>query len=508
MKGNLQSLNNDMDIEFVEAPQVKGRPGRISESFVVRSQEVDQEEQGVGEQLSPAAMSEAEGDEFGPLAAELEELLEWIDVVDPETAQVTRRPILKETALFSADDQTAGIEERPGAENPEGSSGQENCAEDLIATENRAAEAPPALSGETVLIGVQAAEVSDAMAEIVGYLLSPEGAQLRRQARSAAYSARKAAYAEAHQEIQPLIEEAQKRLAEASAPTVNKVDNLDERALSTARNANQAAKRQAEESQRQFQVTQAAYEQAASRVHQVITLVEMGKAPALLAQGLEENRLELASEMLAAWARRDRAQVELERDKRAVQELESSLRSNSQEQEAHFLERKAEIEKKLSDLKRRLKERQDEIAAGVPEVVLWKAAQAERRRREDEQAAKLIEQLASQGIRKTLHEAARLGIHQNPSLQSAISERQKRVNFLIDFCREKAETLAAFPEVLPEGAHALLVRGDAIRVVDAAGRELAVLYANGEGTELHTVLRVNGRRWKFAPGQDCWVVKK
>jgi hypothetical protein len=243
-------------------------------------------------------------------------------------------------------------------------------------------------------------------------------------------------------------------------------------------------------------------------VHQVITLMEMGKAPAMLAQGLEENRLELASEMLAAWARRDRAQVELERDKRAFQELESSLRSSGQEQEAHFLERKAEIEKKLSDLQRRLKERQEEIAAGVPEVVLWKAVQAERRQREDEQAAKLIEQLASQGIRKTLHEAARLGIHQNPSLQSAISERQKRVNFLIDFCREKAETLAAFPEVLPEGAHALLVRGDAIRVVDAAGRELAVLYANGEGTELHTVLRVNGRRWKFAPGQDCWLVKK
>jgi hypothetical protein len=42
MKGNLQSLDNDLDIEVVEAPQVKGRNGRISESFVVRSQEADQ----------------------------------------------------------------------------------------------------------------------------------------------------------------------------------------------------------------------------------------------------------------------------------------------------------------------------------------------------------------------------------------------------------------------------------------------------------------------------------
>jgi hypothetical protein len=140
--------------------------------------------------------------------------------------------------------------------------------------------------------------------------------------------------------------------------------------------------------------------------------------------------------------------------------------------------------------------------------VLWKAVQAERGRREDELAARLVEQLPSQGIRKTLQEAARLGISQNPSLQSAVSERQVRVNTLIEFCREKAETLSAFPEVLPNEAHALLVRGDAIRVVDAQGRELAVLYANGEGNELHTVRKVNGRRWKFAPGQDCWLVKK
>jgi hypothetical protein len=502
MKRNLQSLDGDLDIEVVEAPQVKGRNGRISESFVMRSLEADEEE------LSPAAMSEAEGDEFGPLAVGLEELLEWIDVVDPETAQVTRRPILKETALESADDQPAGIVEAPDEENTEGSIGQENSGEDLIATVNPAAEAPPPLADKTAITDTRSAEVNDAMEEIVGYLLSSEGAQLRRQVRGAAYTARKTAYEAAQREIQPLIEEAQNRLAEAAAPKDNKRNGLHERALSAARNAYQAANRQAEESQRQFQVAQAAYEQAASRVHQMITLVEMGKAPAMLAQGLEATRLELTSEMLASWARCDRAQVELERETQGLQEIETSLRSRGQEQEAQILEQKADIEDELNILHRRLKERQQEIVAGVPEVVLWKAVQEERRRREDEQAAKLIEQLASQGIRKTLQEAARLGISQNASLQSAVTERQKRVNFLIDFCREKAETLSAFPEVLPDGAQALLVRGDSIRVVDAAGRELAALFSNREGTELHTKLSKHGRRWKLNKDRDIYLVKK
>jgi hypothetical protein len=226
MKRNLQSLDGDLDIEVVEAPHVKGRNGRLNESFVMRSQVADEEE------LSPAAMSEAEGDEFGPLAAGLEDLLEWIDVVDPETAQVTRRPILKETALESADDQPAGIVEAPDEENTEGSIGQANSGEDLIATENPAAEAPPPLADEAAITDTRAAEVNNAMEEIVGYLLSSEGAQLRRQARSAAYTARKTAYEAAQREIQPLIEEAQNRLAEAAAPKDNKRNGLHERALS------------------------------------------------------------------------------------------------------------------------------------------------------------------------------------------------------------------------------------------------------------------------------------
>jgi hypothetical protein len=82
------------------------------------------------------------------------------------------------------------------------------------------------------------------------------------------------------------------------------------------------------------------------------------------------------------------------------------------------------------------------------------------------------------------------------------------VNTLIDFCREKAETLSSFPEVLPDGAQALLVRGDSIRVVDAAGRELAALYANSDGTELQTVRSKNGRRWKLNKDRDIYLVKK
>jgi hypothetical protein len=505
MKGNVQPMDSDLEFEVVEAPDDLDVPGGLMERFVVPPpREVESSaEQGIS--------AGTEQDEFGPLAAGLQEHLDWIDEVDAETGEVTRRPILKNTASSPPGDQQAGMAEALDEPNMDGSSEQENPAEGLPAGTGPAgetAEEPANPPQERALTGDPAEEADKAMQEVVRYLLSLEGAELRRQARSAAYTTRKAAYEAAQLEIQPLIEGAQKRLAEASAPKDNQQNNLDERALSAARNAYQAAKRQAEESQRQFQVAQAAYEQAASRVHQVIMLVEIGKAPALLAQGLEGTRLQLASEMLASWARRDRAQVELERERRAFKELESSLQSSGQEQEAQILDQKAEIEKELSILHRRLKERQQEIAAGAPEVVLWKAVQAERRRREDEQAARLVEQLPSQGIRKTLQEAARLGISQNPSLQSAVSERQVRVNTLIEFCREKAETLSSFPEVLPEEAHALLVRGDAIRVVDAQGRELAVLYANGEGTELHTVRRVNGRRWRFAPGQDCWLVKR
>ena len=82
------------------------------------------------------------------------------------------------------------------------------------------------------------------------------------------------------------------------------------------------------------------------------------------------------------------------------------------------------------------------------------------------------------------------------------------MNTLIEACRAQAERLTAYPEVLPEHAYALLVRGDAIRIVDPGGRELAVHYAQGDGAEFHTVISRNARRWKLEPQRDCWLVKQ
>jgi hypothetical protein len=68
--------------------------------------------------------------------------------------------------------------------------------------------------------------------------------------------------------------------------------------------------------------------------------------------------------------------------------------------------------------------------------------------------------------------------------------------------------MAIYPEVLPEQAYAMLVRGDSIRVVDANEHELAVLFPNDDGGEFRMAYTKSGRRWKLDPPRDEWLVKR
>jgi chromosome segregation ATPase len=357
-------------------------------------------------------------------------------------------------------------------------------------------------------------DMEAALAEIVAFLLSPEGNELKRTTREAAHQARKAAYQAAQAEIEQEITRVQERLkaektpqSEADPDRQKEIDQ-DSQALAAAERISQASKRQAGLAEQTYLAAKAKYEQAAALAGNARSLAAQGQAPVVIAERLEQECLAAAAELLTTAARHEQAQIEHEREMAALTALKNRLKITNQALIDARQAAKAAAQAEIERLQASVKTRQEQIVAHSPEVRLWQAVQAERRRREEEQAGRLIEQLPSQGIRKIMAEATKLGISQNASLLTAVAERRRRVNNLIEFCREKAETLSAHPEALPNGAHALLVRGDSIRVVDVIGRELAVIYANSDGTELSTVRSKNGRRWKLDGEKDIYLVKQ
>ena len=435
-------------------------------------------------------------DAFGPLADQLAAL--FIDEVDPLTAEVTRRPVPQESDPQLADAETPEtLIELPAHQ----------------VTEAPAILPPPDTLSEpeTETAEFTSEPVSEerAMSTIVAYLLSPEETPLRRQTHEAAYNARKAAYEAAYREVQPQIKAIQASIHELEASFQEGLKSIPEtRADLETQEAWQAAHREVELARRAYQTATDRLELAAGRADQAKLLAGQGKLPTLVSESLAANYKMAVQACEEARALYNEGEQKLEEAAQAREIAQAGRVELRQKLEEQTREEHGRLERELARLGKRLKERQEEIAGLSPEVILWKAVQAERRRREDEIAGKLIRELPAQGIKRTLQEAARLGVPQNMALLGAVAERQIRVDLLIEACRAQAERLAAYPEVLPESAYALLVRGDAIRVVDPGGRELAVHYAQGDGSEFHTVRSQNGRRWKLDPPRDLWLVKQ
>jgi hypothetical protein len=432
-----------------------------------------------------------------------------VDEVDLHKGEVTRRPVLKINGEnLPVEAQTDAPQAGPvqTGPNPAGALMEAQLEDAPAPGEPESVSAAAGAVGESGFADPpdETSGQQEAMAEMTAFLLSPEGAALKRQAREAAHQVRTAAYRAAQAEIEQEVQALQERLAALDGQAQAGESEQDRQVFQVAKNVWQAVGRHADAAQQAFQAVQEKYTRVDGLSAKARLLLASGQMPQALVERLDGDCLAAAGELLAAAACHEQAQIEQARSKAALAALEQELVSV---QAVYSAERRS-IQEEIERLQASVKARQEQIAAGLPEVRLWQAVQKERRRREDEQAGRLIEQLPSQGIRKIMAEAARLGISQNASLLSAVSERQRRVNYLIEFCREKAETLSAFPEALPEGAYALLVRGDTIRAVDADGRELAVLYTNSDGTELTTVRSKNGRRWKLDGDKDIYVIKK
>ncbi len=451
--------------------------------------------------LAPIHWTAPDPDEYGPLASELQKL--FIDIVDPETGEVTRSPIMQvEDPPAVREDLSEQVAISPTS--PAGQKPDEQAVIEISENQDTGEVDEQADDAAT-----QAANVDDALQAIVAYLLSPVGAGLRRAAREAAYQARKAAYETASLEIQSQASSIQARILALEASFQKALDSVPgaER-IAQCQNAWQSTWQQAESAEKAYQATREKLTEASNRADQARLLAGQGLIPQLVLAGLEADRQAAEQALAEAQAEHEQAQRSLQEATAARQAAQAGVQDQYLALEGHFRREKAQAEAELESLQARLKERMEELAQKAPEAVLWKAIQTERQCQEDEIAAKLIRELPAQGIKRTLQEATRLGIAENKKLLRAIAERQARVNTLIEACRAQAERLTAYPEVLPDEAYALLVRGDAIRVVDPGGRELAVHYAQGDGAEFHTMRSKNGRRWKLEPARDLWLVKQ
>jgi hypothetical protein len=348
----------------------------------------------------------------------------------------------------------------------------------------------------------------DAFGAIVAYLLSPQGAALRRQAREAAYAERKAAYEAALREIGPQVETARSRLRELNSATHEATQTHPKNDPSaSSEQAWQALHWEAQTAEQVFWEEQKQYDEALALALQAKELAASGWIPELVLAGLEAKRGEAERSYQAAKTAYERTQAKRMDAKREYDRAQDALRVATAEQEQRDQEEKARCEAEIEQLQAKLKERQDEIAAASPAVILWREVQAVRVKEEAEQVEKLVARLTSQGIRKTLQEARRLGVAGSPLLLNAVAERQAKVSFWIEACRAQAERLAFYPEVLPAHAFALLVRGDSIRVVNSHGRELAVHVPGSEEGTFRTLPGHCSRRWRLSPGPDTFLVK-